>query len=153
MQINETILVLFIFTIILIMGLVVFYRYNLRSVENYRNELRDNEEYMLLSTLPNYLGYSYLGNSENAIDTSKLIDFNMSNLGYRRVIIEVVYPEDIQNQICNYENYPSCNQFVIYNRVPVSLNNKLIKEIPVSLYYPLDDKYKSGILILESYYG
>ena len=150
LQMQETILVLFIFFIILVMGLVVFYRYNLGSIENYKIELEESEQYLLLSTLPNYLGYSYLGNNENAIDTSKLLNLNLS-LGFKKIIVEVVEPE-MQEIECSYNNYPDCNRFLIYNKEPIEIKNKIIKSIPVSLYYPLESKYKSGRLIIEDYY-
>jgi len=149
-QMQETILVLFIFFIILVMGLIFFYRYNLSSIENYKVELIENEQYLLLSTLPNYLGYSYLGNNENAIDTSKLLNLNLS-LGFKKITIEVVYPE-VNDIECNYNSYPGCKQFIVYDKAPINIRNNIIKSIPVSLYYPLEDKYRSGLLIVEAYY-
>lgn len=103
----------------------------------------------LLITLPNDLGYTYLGDSQNAVDTSKL--FYEGNYGFMKLVIEQTYP--FQEKVeCNMQNYPDCNYFAVYNKQNLNLKNKLIESKPVSLYFPLTDEYKLGKLIVEYYY-
>ena len=154
-QLQESILVMFFIIVIIAMGLIVFYRFSLNSVHNYEAEYREQQLLSLLITLPNDFGYTYLSDSKNAIDTSKLFnkEFLNENLdyGFKKIIIQQIYPqEDVVE--CDQLNYPNCNFFVVYSRGNVRLKNTLIESRPVSLYYPLDDKYRAGKLIVEYYY-
>ena len=151
LQIQETILVLFIFFIILSMVLVVVYRYTNSSINNAREDLMNSEVFSLLVTLPNHFSYSYLGNDYNAVDTSRLFDLDLSYLNYKKITIEQVYP--LGNGVeCDVNNYPNCGKFVLYNKQGRALKNVIIKDVPVSLYYPLTDEYKAGRLVVEYYY-
>jgi len=151
LQLQETILVLFIFFIILSMVLVVVYRFTNASIEDAREDLMDNDVFSLLMSLPNQLSYSYLGSDYNAVDTSRLFNLNLSHLGYKKIIIEQVYPLGSGVE-CSLINYPNCDQFILYDRTNNILKNKIIKDVPISLYYPLEDQFKSGRLIIETYY-
>jgi len=151
LQIQETILVMFIFLIVLSMILVMVYRFTNASIENAREDLRDNEIFSLLMTLPNQLSYSYLGSDYNAVDTSRLFGLNLTYLGYKTIIIEQVYPQGSGAE-CSLINYPNCDQFILYEKNSNVLKNKIIKDVPISLYYPLEDQYRAGRLIIENYY-
>ena len=149
---QETIIVIFIVTIIIGIALFTFYQLQLKSIEKFRFELEQNRNLILLSTLPNSveLGYSYLGSEENSIDTLKLISNELKDKGFKEVMVKQVYPET-QNVICNKQNYPDCNQYLIYSRKPNKIVNTQIISMPVSLYFPYDDEYKAGILEVKSY--
>jgi hypothetical protein len=148
-QLQESILVTFFIIIIIIIGIIVFYRFSLNSVNNYENEYREQELLSMLMTLPNELGHTYLGESQNAIDTSKLF-YNELGYGFKRIVVEQTYPEQERVE-CTMQNYPKCNYFVVYNKANQRLN-RLIESRPVSLYYPLTDEYNIGKLIVEYYY-
>ena len=148
---QETILVLFIFFIILSMILIVVYRYTNSSIENAREDLMENEILSLLMILPNQLGYTYLGNDENAVDTSRLFNLDMDYLGYKKVLMEQVYPEG-NNVECTLINYPDCSRFILHDKTSNRLKNKIVRDVPVSLYYPLANEYRAGRLIIEYYY-
>ena len=151
LQIQETVLVLFIFFIILSMVLVVVYRYTNSSIENAREDMVENEMFSLLMVLPNQFSYTYLGSDENAVDTSRLFNLDLSYLGYKKIVIEQVYPVGT-NVLCTPINYPNCNEFVIYNKQSGGLKSTIIRDVPVSLYYPLTDEYRAGMLMVETYY-
>lgn len=152
LQMQETIIVIFIVTIIIGISLFTFYQLQLKSIEKFRFELEQNRNLILLSTLPNSpeLSYSYLGNEENAVDTLKLISNELRDKGFREITIKQVYPQ-ANNVICSKQNYPECNQYLIYNNKPRKIVNTQIISMPVSLYFPYDDEYKSGILEVKSY--
>lgn len=149
-QLQESILVTFFIMIIIILGLIVFYKFSLNSIDSYENEYREQQLLSLLITLPNDFGYTYLGDSKNAIDTSKLFSKNL-NYGFKKITIEQVYPQ--QDSIkCNMQVYPDCNLFIVYDKPSVRFENILIESRPVSLYLPLTEEYKAGKLTIEYYY-
>ena len=150
-QLQESILVMFFIMIIIALSLVVFYRFSLNSVHAYEDEYRDQQLLSLLIALPNDFGYTYLGDSRNAIDTSKLFNEDL-DYGFKKIIIQQVYPISEAIPCDNIQNYPDCNTFVVYDRTSDVFENKLIESIPVSLYYPLEDNYRAGKLIVEYYY-
>ena len=150
-QLTESILVMFFVLVIIAISLVVFYRFQLNSLQDYEDEYRDKQIMSLLMTLPNELGYSFMGNSENAIDTSRLFSPNL-DYGFKTIIIEQVYPKSNQIIGCTVENYPNCNQFIVYDNQNSRFQNVLVESRPVSLYYPLEDKFKAGKLIIKWYY-
>jgi len=151
-QLQESILVMFFIMIIIAMGLIIFYRFSLSSVHNYEDEYRDQQLLSLLITLPNDFGYSYLGDSKNAIDTTKLFNQDL-DYGFKKIKIQQVYPVISDEIKCTPNSYPNnCNTFVVYDRTSDRFKNKLIESIPISLYYPLDNKYRAGKLIVEYYY-
>src|SRR3989344_3983513 len=108
-QIQETIIVIFIITIIIGLGIFLFYRYTLSSLEKTKLEYEEDQVYSLLATLPNSaeLTYTKLNNPQNAIDTSKLFNVKLANLGFKEINIKQVYPKE-DNVTCTKSNYPRC---------------------------------------------
>ena len=152
LQMQESILAIFIVTIIIGLALFTFYQLQLRSINNYKLELEQNRDLILISTLVNKpeLSYSYLGSEENALDTIKLLDNNLVNLGFKEITIKQVYPN--QNNIqCTKQNYPDCNSYLIYNKKPSKVTNTQIISLPISLYFPYTQEYHAGIIELKSY--
>ena len=150
-QLQESILVMFFIMVIIALSLVVFYRFSLNSIHAYEDEYRDQQLLSLLITFPNDFGYSYLGDDKNAVDTSKLFNLNL-DYGFKKITIQQVYPVISDSIECKSENYPNCNTFIVYDVTSSLFKNKLIESIPVSLYFPLDNEYKAGKLIVEYYY-
>ncbi|MAG47697.1 hypothetical protein CL617_03755 [archaeon] len=149
MQINETIIVLIVFSIILILSITIFYRYNIASVEDLGNEFERNRVLNLLSTLPNdpNVVYSNLGQEENSIDTSKLVNLKLEKLGFMEIRIREIYPLNSEG-VCDASNYPDCNEFVLYDDNG-NKENVNILTTPISLYYPGLKEYKSGVLEIK----
>ena len=150
-QLHESILVTFFVLIIIALGLVVFYRFTLNSVSGYEQEYREQQLLSSLITLPNYFSYTYLGSSQNAIDTSKLF-YNNLDYGFKTILIRQTYPISSEEITCNLQNYPDCNFYVVYNKTNYKLKNTFAESMPVSLYYPLDNQYRMGKLTIYLYY-
>ena len=149
-QLSESILVTFFIIIIILMGIVVFYRFHLNSLHNYEQEYINQQLLSLLITLPNDFMHTNLGDSENAVDTSKLFYDNL-DYGFKKIIIEQVYPkQDVVE--CKLQSYPNCNYFAVYNKENSKLKNKLVESRPVSLYSPLSKEYRAGKLTIYYYY-
>ena len=150
-QLHESILVTFFIIVIIALGLVVFYKFNLNSLHEYENEYREQQLSSFLITFPKDFEYTYLGESKNAIDTTKLFYDNL-DYGFKTIEITQVYPEVQEEVKCELNNYPNCNTFVVYNKTSRALKNTLVESMPVSLYFPLDDSYILGRLQVYLYY-
>ncbi|MEK6835862.1 MAG: hypothetical protein AABX55_02460, partial [Nanoarchaeota archaeon] len=148
-QIQESILVILIITIIIGLALFVFYRFNLASLEKTKLEYEQNQVFTLLATLPNSpeLSYTEFSNPQNSLDTLKLLNAKLTNQGFKEIIIKQIYPET-SNVICSKENYPDCNSYVIYNNKGNKKNSQILS-IPVSLYFPRTQEFKSGLLEIK----
>ncbi|MEK6834983.1 MAG: hypothetical protein AABX61_01835 [Nanoarchaeota archaeon] len=152
-QMQETIMVIFIVTIIIALGLFVFYRYNANAIDQIKLEYEQIKAYSLLATLPNnpQLQYTSQGNPENALDTLKLLNVNLDYIGFKEITIKQIYPET-ENKTCSTLNYPNCNLYKIYSKLPTKVNNVNIITTPVSLYFPLTKESKAAVLEIKWYY-
>ena len=151
-QLSESILVIFFVMVIIILGLIVFYRFSLNSLHDYEREYREQQLLSDLITIPNEFGYTYLGSSSNAIDTSKLRLYDDWDYGFKKIVLKQAYPVVSDEIECSPQNYPNCNAFIVYDRQNPRLKNILIESRPVSLYFPLDETYKAGKLTISYYY-
>jgi hypothetical protein len=152
-QMHETILVIFIITIIIGIGLFVFYQYNSKMLEQTKLEYEQTKAYNLLAILPNdpRLQYSELGNPENSLDTLKLLNANLGDLGEKEITIKQLYPR-IDNSSCTTKTYPNCNSYLIYSKKLSKSKNINIISTPVSLYFPFTKEFKPGLLEIKWYY-
>ena len=148
-QLTESILVMFFVLIIIAISLVVFYRFQLGSLRDYENEYRDKQILASLITIPKDFDYTLLGKSENAVDSSKL--FGNFDYGYKTIYVEVIYPSG-QRVECDVHNYPNCNYFAVYDNPNPRFENFVVESRPVSVYYPLENKFKPGKLVIKWYY-
>ena len=82
---------------------------------------------------------------------SRLFSFG-NDYGFKTIILEEVYPKSSEAVDCTRENYPNCNRFIVYDKTSQRFENKLVESRPVSLYYPLEDRFKAGKLIIEWHY-
>ena len=152
LQMQETILVIFIVTVIIGISIFTFYQLQLKSIDNSRIELEQNRDLILLATLKNSpeFSYTYLGNEESALDTIKLLNSKLVNKGFKDITIKQVYP-DSQNFLCTKQNYPKCNSYVVYSKKPSKITSTYIISTPVSLYFPYTNEYKAGVIEIKSY--
>jgi hypothetical protein len=160
LQINETILVLIIFTILAIVGLIFFHNFNMNSIKSQYVSNEKIRTFTLLRTfqdLPEIKCSSQI-KDVNCVDSIKLFSFKkLSNInfGNKKISMELVYPEETGKE-CNLErfqwDYPNCNYWLLYEKKPSKFKSKEIITTPVSLFYPLTNEYKIGLLKIESYY-
>jgi len=150
-QLQESILVTFFIIVIIGLSLILYYKFTLNSVENYEREYMEQTLLSSLMTLPNDFSYTYLGENKNAVDTSKLF-YDDIDYGFKKIIIEQVYPDTETDIECNLNNYPDCNYFIVYDKQNIRLKNTLVQSMPVSLYYPIQDEYRLGKMSVYLYY-
>jgi hypothetical protein len=146
-QITETLLVLVVFTVLLLIALIVFYKFNITSITSDMNRYEDIKFRYLISTIPSMSEFrcSNLGNDQECIDLDKVFifknivgtDYNKI-FGYKNITLSMIYPmED--------------NVYNIYSNKPkITKTTKKISTF-VSVYDSSQDKYKIGKLVIEAY--
>ena len=164
MQIQETILVVFIFIIIMIFGLILFFRFTEQSIiqGHFENEKLRFESMITTFPLTPEIRCSFLSQEASCIDSYKLLAFKTlnkeeyyknyyrSNLGYINITIYSLYPEK-NGKICESATISDCGVWDLYVNKPKKINNKFVVRSPVSLYYPDKDGFGIGEIVIEWY--
>ena len=144
LEIQETGFIIFIVVLILLIGIVMFFQYQSRSINNLNERYQEYRFEGLISFLPSMpeLRYSSLGKEEESIDFYKAKAFSeVSNLdyyenmfGFKRISLKV-----------------SGDSVVLYDkRLPGYTGLRKITS-PVSVYNPKDGRYYVGVLEVERY--
>ena len=162
LQVQETILTVFIFVIIIIIGMTVFFRYQENSLKTELRDFRIEQLGNKILTTPDSSEFVYTeaGIKKNAVDVLKLTAFQNlvqkkkkyynEKLGYMNITVVQVYPEKIKEK-CNGK-VSECGVWEIYSQLPTEgVVSKFRKETPVSLYFSKEGKYTIGILTIEVY--
>ena len=166
LEINETIIVLIIFIIMFLIGLIIFHRFMSKDIEHIQLENERNRLINLLATLPDMPEVKCSSQKQlaNCIDTLKLFSFKLNSnkyfdfLGYKQISVIAIYPKTTEKKECNSlafqnPNYPeNCNYWILYDRKPMLYNSLDILSSPISLYYPLTDEHKLGLLQVGLYH-
>ncbi|MBI2148628.1 hypothetical protein HYU23_03025 [Candidatus Woesearchaeota archaeon] len=164
LQIQETILVIFIFIVLIMFGLIFFYKAQSTSIANdfKKFELdRVSVDFITLGDMPEF-SCSKAGIRESCIDTSKLVVFSelinnklyknyyFDRWGYKNITIYTVYPGK-NNIKCTTASADNCGVWDVYINKPSKITSKIIRDTPVSLYFPDKDQYAIGIMVVEAY--
>ena len=149
----ETIITIFIVTVIIALAIAIFYNFQSKSLESLRITYTQNQAYNLLSTLPlaPELQYTEMGYDKSSIDSTKLLNANLKLTSNMKIEVIQLYPEK-PAAICTTSNYPACSTYIIYNNPPAKLKNQEQVSVPVSLYYPLTKERAFANLAITIYY-
>ena len=167
LQTQETILVVFIFIILIVFGLVFFYRVQSSSIAQEFNEFQKDKlsvDFITLGDLPEF-SCSKAGIKESCIDTAKLIafsslynstrqykDYYFERFGYKNITIYQIYPKNTKNSNkCSSSKLEDCGVWEVYVKKPSKNLGKRVYDTPVSLYNPENDQYTIGIMVVEAY--
>jgi len=156
MQIQETILVIFVFIIMLLIGLIMFYRANVESIKNEEFKDRLIKFYDMTSYFPNLpeVKCSSLSQESECIDVLKVLALANSNVEKDfiadNITVFVIYPEAV-NKECSRASLSDCNTFKLHANKPKNIKSVYRTSTLVSLYYPEEEKHKVGRLVLEMY--
>lgn len=144
-QIQESIFVLVIFTVLLLIGLVMFYRFTLAGINADINRYEFSKFQLLIQVIPamNEFRCSSLGQEFECVDLEKVKAFYVlkkdysREFGNRKITLEIIYP----------------NEGKVYDMYLGKQTSKSISKISnlVSVYDAFDNKYKIGKLIVEGY--
>lgn len=158
---HETIIVIFIFLVILAVGMIFFYKYQLGSIEADQVKYKQQQFENVLLAVPSFpeIRCSLYGVSENCIDVSKVLAFNLvlqknkdyynTQYGMKNITIFSVYP--LKNSVeCTLSN-DNCGIWNVFNNKPLARKDFLRLESPVSLYNPKDESYSIGLMVVEEY--
>jgi len=157
LQMMETMMVALVFIVVLMVGLGFYFKFQMASVEEKAESVCILSNTVMLSSITSMpeIQCSVNSNREECIDTSKLLVFDASRTYQeffnanceQRVYFVELYPT-LTNGTCTQGSYPDCNYYYFYEP-NVKYTSKIVMSTPVSLYYPLDDSYKSGKLVIE----
>ena len=143
LQIQESIFVLFVFFIILVIGMVVFYQMEFRSIERMRKENEDVTFYYLISYVPAMpeVVCSEKGIVEECVDLVKARAFASYDNDYYRKIF------GNRKIILNADG----EKIELYDFEPSKYSAERIISTPVSVYNPRDKSYTIGKLEVHDY--
>ena len=162
-EINETLLVLFVIVIILIIGMFLYFRFSLAHVKTIAGELSEQESTILLASA---LALQEIRCEEkDCADTSKFLPFAALTqhdqyysdlLGFKKIVFEQVYPA-VEGHECtlslySQDTYPqNCRLWVVYDHHPGSIKQRTLVSTFVSLYFPEINEYRIGRLEVTTY--
>lgn len=158
-QMQETIIVIFIFMILLAFGLMFFVRYNAIVAQELGTYDRTLNFYSMVSVFPNIpeVKCSNAGQDLECVDILKLIAFkNKGEFGsIANITVYQIYPELSNGYVeCNLNALKlakNCTIYPVLNNVPMNYNSKEIQTMFVSLYNPLTGEHAIGKAVLELY--
>ena len=149
-QMGETIAVLFVFFIIIVIGLI-FYTKVLKG--NISTEKGEQSELRSISIVQKVMFLPEVQCSVNGIIQDNCID-----------ILKINYVKNAmsQNQIFYYDLlefsdikiaqiFPSSKNWTLYSRPTDQFQNRYVTNIPISLYDPLARKFGFGIMEVTTY--
>ncbi len=155
----ETFMVLVIFFILLMIGIYFYFQFSAKGIKKTGEELAKFSGTTLLSTITSMpeLKCVILKKEENCLDAIKLSiaskqellkKMNLSMLRGKSVYVYVVYPEeDWIEKKCEGNNIECGNWTLLKSRKKKGRISKL--STAVSIYYPTQEKYYVGKLIVE----
>lgn len=150
----ETIAVLFVFFMLVAIGLV-FYAVVLRgNIDLQREEsiqLNAIEVAQRASSLPELQCSEDNIVSENCIDTIKLeaASWDEDLPGILQQNELYYYDQLLFSRITVKEIYPESQDWILYNRPLEEFTSKVVTNIPISLLNPIDNKNSFGVMTVE----
>ncbi|MFH1839903.1 MAG: hypothetical protein ABH849_02025 [Nanoarchaeota archaeon] len=141
LQIQESIIVIFIIIVLFLMGFILFYRFTVLDIQNQIDKHDTFEFRQLINVIPNMaeLKCSELGVNDDCIDILKL-------QGYIRLGVA-----DFEDKKIILQNLQTLEAWELYDDEPGRYDSILKISSPVSLFYPLEEKHYYGVLIIEWY--
>ena len=141
LEMQESIIVIFIVMILLLIGFVFFYRFTIADIQNQIDRHETNEFRQMINIIPNLaeLKCSHLGNEDDCIDVMKLDGYSRLNVA------------DFGDKRIAFKNMQTLEMWELYNEQPAKFDSILRVSSPVSLFYPVENKYYYGVLIVEWY--
>ncbi len=174
-QFMEMIFVLLILIVIIFIGMVIYYSFLNKGLKETGERFTDVDAIILTDSVSSMAELTHETGVINSIKIFSLANIlNSNDQNYKeyysgffgndkKVILEIIYPPvkeedkktdctigDIASHFSN--DYPDnkCQKFTIYDPgIPSSNTNKEVRKNPISVYYPLKNEYKIGILSIE----
>jgi hypothetical protein len=178
-KIFETIMVVFIFIVMIIVGMSFFERYTKADIANDAMEFAEWRLHSLRATMPetSELVCTEFGHKQSCMDSYRMVAFSSlaksgyqmvdlsdptnnivfadllkSRYGAKNITVKVIYPEDkVSEEVCTQANMVDCGQWNLYDNVPSNYKGKIVVNTPVTIYYPDSEDYSIGVMRIEEY--
>jgi len=166
-HISETILVVFVVIIIILVGVIFYFRFTIARNEALPYELSERQATIMLAKAVNLDEIAC--SEEDCVDTAKFLPFKRvlaedydrfkKIFGRKKIVFRIIYPEpeesvkDVECGVAEYiqVEYPeNCGKWTLYEFNPENELGAKISTV-VSLYFPETDQYKVGRLEIEHY--
>ncbi|MFA4887500.1 MAG: hypothetical protein WC595_04765 [Candidatus Nanoarchaeia archaeon] len=156
LAVQETIIAVFVFVLILIVGMAFFVRYQEQGLRQDNQDYLKEKHSLLVTTLPNNPSFIYSSYEETKtyLDTTKLTAYSILNqdssaYGYKNITVYQLYPK-VSNTPCTAKQQ-TCGRWDLYLHKPAQ-NSPSIKAVtPVALYNPVTKQHSMGLLVIEAY--
>ena len=148
-QIGETIAVLFVFFILIAIGLIFYVKVIQGNLEQEKDELSQlksvgiTQRVMFLPELQCSEDNIIIDNCIDVLKLESATDIMRTNELYYYDLLEF-------SEINITEIYPEDSKWNIYSRKTEDFNNKFVTNVPMSLYDPTTRKYTFGVLSIET---
>ena len=152
----ETMVVVVVAVILLVVGLAFYFKFSIGELQETGEEACIVSNTVLLASITSMpeVECSINGNTLDCVDTVKILEFSperyyadyFNKICDQNVYFEVIYPVPTDGE-CTENTYPGCSKFVFYEADPEG--EGIMISTPVSLYYPLEDEYLVGKLVVE----
>ena len=149
-QIGETIAVLFVFFILIIIGFIFYVRVIKGNIELEKEELSQLKSIAIAQRV---MFLPEMQCSEDNIITDNCIDIlKLDSANSLMKENEVYYYDMLEfSDITISQIYPNEAKWSIYSRKSENLENKLITNVPISLYNPSTKRHGFGVLTVETW--
>ena len=149
-QIGETIAVLFVFFILIVLGFIFYGRVLLSNLQTQKEEftqlhsvgvaqkamflpeLQCSED--IVEEITGCADILKINASQDIISQNSRYYYDMFE--YSNITIKQIYPEE--------------NEWIIYSRKIENFENRLVTNVPISLYDPIKRRYGFGVLTVET---
>lgn len=148
-QIGETIAVLFVFFILIAIGLIFYVRIIKGNLELEKEEL---SQLRSIGIAQRVMFLPEVQCSEDNIVIDNCIDILKLEYAQSLMIENEVYYYDLLefSDISISQIYPSDDEWKLYSRKTEDFRNKFVTNVPISLYDPTTRKHGFGILTIET---
>ena len=172
----ETIIILIVFFIIIIIAIVFYYKFYFSDIERTGEEISLQRADVLLASITSLAEVQCSSNliDEECIDAGKLMILNSSlslnglfrsnyfdSFQYKVIKFKQVYPNGVTFGSppinCETDEFKASKDtdnnclWTIYDNSKLNYKSKISVSTPVSLYYPGNEVYTIGKLIVEVY--
>jgi len=165
LQMHETIIVLFIFMLLVGMGLIAFNKYMSAKTEEMKQKDLLIEFSFSIGSIPSMAEFQcskFASQQDGCMDMLKILAFktldleSKYNLGFKNVTLFILYPKPEQNKECTFKllkQGKDCTYVNIYSNVPKGYTAKHVTSTAVLVKFPSQDgvAYKLGKLVVEQY--
>lgn len=161
-QIMQTVFIVILVFIILFIAFIFYLNYEKESMNIDIASQKEKEGVLVASymlTTPEISCSQNLDVKQNCFDASKLAVFQpnlypeyYSDYFKKSNISIIIFFGNITPGVCDEENnivFPNCNEFRIYENVPMQYEGNDFYYVPVSVFNPLTNSYAAGYARVE----